>query len=67
MAIPDSQLFYDAFHASPIGIAVETLEGKPLFVNPALCAMLGFSEEELRNKHCVDFSPRRCRKGLGAL
>jgi PAS domain S-box-containing protein len=57
MAIPDSQLFYDAFHASPIGIAVETLEGKPLFVNPALCSMLGFSEEELRNKHWVDFSP----------
>ena len=57
MAIPDSQLFYDAFRASPIGIAVETLDGKPLFVNPALCSMLGFSEEELRNKHCADFSP----------
>jgi PAS domain S-box-containing protein len=26
-------------------------------VNPAFCAFLGFSEEELRNKHCVDFSP----------
>ena len=57
MASPDSQLFYDAFRASPIGIAVETLEGKPLFVNPALCSMLGFTEEELRNKHCVQFSP----------
>jgi PAS domain S-box-containing protein len=50
-------LFYDAFKASPIGIALENLEGQPLFVNPALCSMLGFSEEELRNKHCVDFSP----------
>src|SRR6201981_317922 len=55
--IPDIQLFRDVFNASPIGIAVETLEGRPLFVNPALCSMLGFSEEELRNKHCVDFSP----------
>jgi PAS domain S-box-containing protein len=54
---PDTQLFRDVFNASPIGIAVENLEGQPLFVNPAFCSMLGFSEEELRNKHCVDFSP----------
>ena len=54
---PDTQLFRDIFNASPIGIAVENLEGQPLFVNPAFCSMLGFSEEELRNKHCVDFSP----------
>src|SRR6266853_252074 len=54
---PDIELFRDVFNASPIGIAVETLEGQPLFVNPAFCSMLGFSEEELRNKHCVDFSP----------
>src|SRR6201988_4909691 len=54
---PDTQLFRDVFNASPIGIAVENLEGQPLFVKPAFCSMLGFSEEELRNKHCVDFSP----------
>src|SRR6267154_945973 len=54
---PEIELFRDVFNASPIGIAVETLEGQPLFVNPAFCSMLGFSEEELRNKHCVDFSP----------
>src|ERR1700752_5449719 len=54
----DTQLFHDVFNASPIGIAVETLEGRPLFTNPAFCSFLGFSEEELRNKHCVDFSPR---------
>jgi len=56
-ARPDGRLFYTAFQASPIGIAIEDLEGQPLFVNSALCAMLGFSEEELLNKHCVDFSP----------
>jgi len=56
-ATPDNQLFRDVFNASPIGIAVENLEGQPLFVNPAFCSFLGFSEEELRNKHCVDFSP----------
>src|SRR5215471_6106411 len=54
---PDTQLFYDAFHASPIGIAVENLEGRLLFVNRAFCSMLGFSEEEACSKHCVDFSP----------
>jgi PAS domain S-box-containing protein len=54
---PESQLFYNAFRASPIGIALEDLEARPLYVNPALCSMLGFSEEELLNKHCVDFSP----------
>src|SRR6201988_3453140 len=54
---PNIQLFRDVFNASPIGIAVETLEGKPLFFNPAFCSMLGFSEEALRNKHCVAFSP----------
>ena len=53
----DDQLFYDAFKSSPIGIAVEDLEGRPLFANPALCAMLGFSEEEMRNRVCVEFSP----------
>jgi PAS domain S-box-containing protein len=55
---PDTQLFRDVFNASPIGIVVENLEGQPLFVNPAFCSMLGFNEEELRSKHCVDFSPR---------
>src|ERR1700751_4760232 len=54
----DTQLFHDVFNASPIGIAVENLKGQPLFVNPSFCSFLGFSEEELRNKHCVDSSPR---------
>ena len=55
--LANSQLFYDAFKASPIGIALEDMDGRPLFVNPALCSMLGFSEEELLSKHCVEFSP----------
>ena len=55
--ILDVRLFRDVFNASPIGIAVESLEGRPVFVNPALCSMLGFNDEEMRSKHCVDFSP----------
>src|SRR6201981_3393444 len=54
----DTQLFHDVFNASPIGIAVENLEGQPLFVNPSFCSFLGFSEEEMHNKRCVDVSPR---------
>jgi PAS domain S-box-containing protein len=54
---PKTKLFHDVFNACPIGIAVEDLEGQLLFVNPAFCAFLGFSEEELRRQHCVDFSP----------
>jgi len=53
----DDQLFCDAYKASPIGIALENLDDQPLFVNPALCSMLGFSEEEMLEKHCVEFSP----------
>lgn len=53
----DTHLFRDIFDASPIGIAVENLEGQLLFVNPALCSFFGYSGEELRSKHCVDFSP----------
>src|SRR6201981_2771228 len=55
---PETRLFQIVFNASPIGIAVENLEGQPLFVNPAFCSFLGFTEEDVRNKHCVDFSPR---------
>src|SRR5215469_2594096 len=55
---PSGQMFRDVFDASPVGIAIENLDGQPLLVNRALCSMLGFSEEELRSKHCVEFSPR---------
>jgi PAS domain S-box-containing protein len=55
--VVNNRFFRDIFDASPIGIVVETLEGQPLFINPAFCAMLGFTKEELRGKHCVDFSP----------
>ena len=67
MATAGDQVFYDAFKASPIGIAVEDLEGRPLFANAALCSMLGLSEEEMRNKHCTDFSPPEDAAKDGAL
>src|SRR5262249_19702353 len=42
---------------SPVGIAVQNLDGKLLFINPAFCSFLGFDEEELVTKHFSDFSP----------
>lgn len=57
LPLPEAHPFRDAFNNSPIGVAVEDLDGQPLFVNPAFCTFLGFTEEELRRKHCADFSP----------
>jgi PAS domain S-box-containing protein len=55
--LPAGGLFESIFGTTAIGIAVEDLEGRPLFANPALCSLLGFTEAELRNKHCQEFSP----------
>jgi len=52
-ATSDNGLFRDAFNASPIGIAVENLEGQPLYSNPYLCSLLGFTEEEMPHR-CGD-------------
>jgi PAS domain S-box-containing protein len=57
--------FRDVFNASPIGVAVETLEGQPLFVNPAFCSMLGFSEEELSTNTALIFLPPKMRRRIG--
>jgi len=57
IATAGPHFFHDVFNASPIGIVVENLEGQPVFINPAFCALLGFTQEELHSKHCIDFSP----------
>jgi PAS domain S-box-containing protein len=50
------QRFRCLFKEAPIGIALEDSSGKLLFVNPALCSMLGYPEEELRGKTCEEIS-----------
>ena len=55
--VTDLKFLGDVFNTNPIGVAVETMDGRPVFANPALCRFLGLSLEELLNKHCVDFSP----------
>jgi PAS domain S-box-containing protein len=61
----DTQLFRDVFAASPIGIAVENLEGQPLFVNPAICSFLGISEEELRESTVSIFLRLKTHRRIG--
>lgn len=49
-------LFRYLFEQSSLGIAVEDLNGKILLANPALCSMLGYSEDELAGMTCSQFA-----------
>jgi PAS domain S-box-containing protein len=53
---PGKQLFHYLFAQASLGIAVEDLEGKLLLVNPVLCSMLGYREDQLCGMHCSDFA-----------
>jgi PAS domain S-box-containing protein len=44
------------FAQASIGIALETMEGRILEVNPAFCSMLGYSPEELLSSTCARIS-----------
>jgi len=50
------QLFRHLFEQASLGIAVEDLEGRLLLANPALCSMLGYTEDELRGMSCSEFA-----------
>ncbi|HET9449365.1 MAG TPA: PAS domain S-box protein, partial [Aggregicoccus sp.] len=50
-AAPSDPPFEAAFQSSPVGMSLVTLDGALLRVNPAYCAMFGFSERELRGRH----------------
>src|SRR5581483_3860489 len=54
--VPDEQVLFEVFRDSPVGIALEDTNGKVLFANPSLCSMLGFTQEQLCEKECQDFS-----------
>ena len=51
-----AQLFRYIFEESSLGIALEDLEGRLLRANPALCSMLGYSQEELCAMSCSEFA-----------
>jgi PAS domain S-box-containing protein len=47
-------LFRALFDQSSLGIALEDVDGRILFANPALCAMLGFEEAEMQRMSCCE-------------
>lgn len=48
--------FDQAFYYSPIGMALVALDGQWLKVNPTLCQITGYSEEELLSRHFQDIT-----------
>jgi PAS domain S-box-containing protein len=48
--------FRTAFDNAPIGMAVTGADGRPLQVNRAMCAILGYSEHELLTRTVWDFT-----------
>lgn len=48
--------FRHLFEQAPMGIALEDMQGRLLFVNPALCSMLGYTEGEMRALSCDRFA-----------
>ncbi len=49
-------LFQYLFEHASLGVAVEDLEGTLLLVNPALCSMLGYADDELCGMNCSQFA-----------
>lgn len=51
-----NELFHYLFEQASLGIAVEDLAGTLLLANPALCSMLGYTENELCGMNCSQFA-----------
>ncbi len=48
--------FQCLFAQASVGIALETMDGRILEVNPAFCSMIGYSAEELLNTTCSNLT-----------
>jgi PAS domain S-box-containing protein len=56
LPVTAERLFRYLFEQASLGIAVEDLDGKILVVNPALCSMLGYRDDELPGMYCSEFA-----------
>jgi len=54
----NEEKFRYLFTESPLGIAMGDLQGTIRFVNPALCSMLGYTEQEITGKNGTEFLVR---------
>jgi len=62
------ELFRTSFQHSPVGMSLTTLDGKFMDVNQALSNMLGFTSQELQEKHFNDIThPEDLETGKDAL
>ena len=50
--LASEERFRYVFEQASIGIALETVEGRILHVNPSFCAMIGYTEQELLSLNC---------------
>ncbi|MGG1556459.1 PAS domain S-box protein [Paenibacillus ferrarius] len=50
-------LVAQAFHYSPRGMALVSIEGTILQANPMICSILGLSDSEIINKSFQEFMP----------
>jgi PAS domain S-box-containing protein len=48
--------FRQLFEQASVGVALESLDGKLAIVNPAFCAMFGYTEAELHQMSCAQLS-----------
>ncbi len=55
-SLESEERFRSLFAQASIGIAIETIDGRILEVNPAFCSMVGYSPEELLNSTCTAIS-----------
>lgn len=54
-SVESEEKFRYLFNEAPIGIVIGNLEGTILFVNPALCSMLGYAEQEMTGRNRSEF------------
>jgi PAS domain S-box-containing protein len=59
--------FRQLFEQAPVGVVLESPEGKLEIVNPAMCAMLGYSEAELHQMSCEELSHPEDKASEGPL
>jgi PAS domain S-box-containing protein len=52
----DEVTFRTLFDTSPVGMCLVGIDGRPLRCNPAMVALLGYTEDELREMSFVDFT-----------
>ncbi|WP_411553136.1 PAS domain S-box protein [Paenibacillus lautus] len=53
-------LFEHVYKSAPIGIALVTIEGSWISVNPAACKMFGYTDEELMAQPATDYIYSEC-------